>query len=118
MELPCPHCGQMLQMGPPLQAHIAEQHAGAAEAAKEEERQEAARQEEKRRAAAAAAKDKPQKLNPPRRQVAAFAALKTAVAEANKEVRGRTADCCLLPPTNPAAPCLVHHLPPAHPSRR
>ena len=35
MELPCPHCGALLQMGPPLQAHIAEQHAGAAEAAKE-----------------------------------------------------------------------------------
>lgn len=108
MELPCPHCGELLQAGPPLRAHIAEQHAGAAEAAKEEQRQEDKRQAEKRAAAAAAAKEKPQKLNPPRRQLAAFAALKTAVAEANKEViaarKANMPDASRLPPSQRPGP--------------
>ena len=86
LELPCPHCGSMLNAGQ-LKQHIQEQHAdagssggcagtsgGAASGARPGPQKPAKTEG-----------DKP-KLNPPRKQLAAFAKLKEAVKEANKEV--------------------------------
>lgn len=85
LELPCPHCASMLP-APQLQAHIKAEHASAA--AGGSSGSEPAGREKARPRAAAAAGDTPKpKLNPPRKQLAAFAALKAAVQEANKSVK-------------------------------
>lgn len=82
-ELPCPHCGTGVP-APQLKQHIAAKHPDAGKAASSSCDGGA---REKARPAAADAADKPkQKLNPPRKQLAAFAALKEAVKEANKSV--------------------------------
>ncbi|KAL4422214.1 hypothetical protein ABPG77_009689 [Micractinium sp. CCAP 211/92] len=84
-ELPCPHCASMLP-APQLQAHIKAEHGGAAAALSSGG--EPATREKAQPAAASSAGEKPKpKLNPPRKQLAAFAALKEAVKEANKSVK-------------------------------
>lgn len=84
MELPCPHCGSM-QPAPQLQQHIkAEHHAAAGQAAAASAADAASVRPGKQKEPAPPPGER--KLNPPRKQLAAFAKLREAVKEANKDV--------------------------------
>lgn len=85
LELPCPHCASMLP-APQLQAHIKAEHADASTASSGGSEPESITKARPGLAAAAGDGSK-HKLNPPRKQLAAFAALKEAVKEANKSVK-------------------------------
>ena len=105
-ELPCPHCGGMVP-APQLQQHIKAQHAdaGSGSSGGGDSAAAAPRPGPPKPAPVLGPDGKP-KVNPPRKQVAAFAALKEAVKEANKSViaarKANMPDASRAPPSQAA----------------
>lgn len=101
MELPCPHCGSM-QPAPQLQQHIKIEHADAGQQAAASAADAASSSRPGKQKPAPAAPGE-QKLNPARKHLAAFAKLKEAVKEANKDVlaarKKNMPDASRLPPS-------------------
>ncbi len=105
-ELPCPHCGSMVA-APQLQQHIKTEHADAGSSSGGGDSAAAAVRPGPPKPAPVLGPDGKPKVNPPRKQVAAFAALKEAVKEANKSViaarKANMPDASRLPPSQAAA---------------
>ncbi|PRW59365.1 SLAIN motif-containing 1-like isoform X3 [Chlorella sorokiniana] len=106
-ELPCPHCGSMVA-APQLQPHIKAEHAdrGSSGGGGGDSAAAAARPGPPKPAPVLGPDGKP-KVNPPRKQMAAFAALRDAVKAANKSViaarKANMPDASRLPPSQAAA---------------